>query len=208
MRTLFKNFMERSRNKTGQSKFPPNPKEWGAERNGLSIRTAFEKAIHLPLEPFDIAGRTQGVKLLTRDEFEDVIGDSCAEALFTTHRAKWSGFVVPVDALNLIVLNSTHALSRQHATLTEELFHIRLRHQPSKLAHCPITGMIKREYTSAVEEEAYHSAAAALVPYFTLREMVASGATVESIAEFFHVSVALVNMRMRLTRLARRTKAS
>jgi Zn-dependent peptidase ImmA (M78 family) len=198
--------MQHSRNKTGQSKYPPNPKEWDAETNGLSIRSAFAKAIHLPLEPFDIAGRTSGVKLLTRDEFEHVIDSACAEALFTTHRKKWSGFVVPVDGLNLIVLNSTHAPSRQHATLTEELFHIHLRHEPCKLALCPITGLMKREYTAAVEKQAYHSAAAALVPYYTLREMVKSGSTIESVAEFFHVSVPLVQMRMKVTRLLRRTE--
>jgi Zn-dependent peptidase ImmA (M78 family) len=200
--------MRPSRNKTGQSKYPPNPKQWDAETNGLAIRTAFGKAIHLPLEPFEIAGRTPDVKLLTRDEFEQVIGSSCADKLFTTHRKNWSGFVVPVDGLSLIVLNSTHAPSRQHATLTEELFHIRLRHKPCKLALCPITGLMKREYTSAVEEQAYHSAAAALVPYYTLREMIRSGATIESIAEFFHVSVPLVQMRMKVTRLLRKAKAS
>jgi hypothetical protein len=200
--------MQRSRNKPGQSKFPPNPKQWDAERNGLSIRSAFTKALHLPLDPFDIAGRTPGVKLLTRDEVEPIVGRDNAESLYSAHRTTWSGFVVPVDDLHLIVLNSTHALSRQHATLTEELFHIRLRHQPCKLSLCPITGIMKREYTSVIEKEAYHSAAAALVPYFTLREMLKSGETIESIAEFFHVSVPLVEMRMKMTRLLRRSATS
>jgi Zn-dependent peptidase ImmA (M78 family) len=200
--------MQRSRNKTGQSKYPPNPKQWGAEANGLSIRTAFAKALHLPLEPFDIARRTPGVKLLTRDEVERIIGIDSATALYTEHRAEWSGFVVPVEELKLIVLNSTHAPSRQHATLTEELFHIRLRHQPCKLSICPISGIMKREYTSVIEQEAYHSAAAALVPFFALREMLKAGGTIESIAEFFNVSVALVEMRMKVTRLLRRSSTS
>jgi Zn-dependent peptidase ImmA (M78 family) len=198
--------MQRSRNKTGPSKFPPNPKQWDAERNGHSIRDAFAKALHLPLEPFDIASRMPGVKLLTRSEVESYIGAKTAETLFNAQRDAWSGFTVPVEDLNLIVLNSTHPLTRQHASLTEELFHIRLRHKPCGISRCPVTGLMKREYSSIIETEAKHSAAAALVPYHTLREMLNSGGTIESIAEFLHVSVALVEMRMKVTRLLRRTK--
>jgi Zn-dependent peptidase ImmA (M78 family) len=198
--------MQRSRNKPGQSKFPPNPTQWNAERNGHSIRSQFGKALHLPLEPFDVASRMPGVKLLTREEFEGVVGKVCTAALFGPHRDAWSGFVVPVDGLHLIVLNSTHAPSRQHATLTEELFHIRLRHKPCRLSPCPVSGMMRREFTREIEEEAYHSAAAALVPYFTLKELVKSGETIESIAEFFHVSVKLVPFRINVTRLVRRSR--
>jgi Zn-dependent peptidase ImmA (M78 family) len=98
-------------------------------------------------------------------------------------------------------------MSRQHATLTEELFHIRLGHTPCRLSPCPVSGLIRREFTRKVETEAYHSAAAALVPYCTLKEMLTSGETVKSIAKFFHVSVELVQFRMNVTRLARRALA-
>jgi len=121
-------------------------------------------------------------------------------------RNQWSGFVVPVDGLHLIVINHTHAVTRQHATLTEELFHIILRHQPTKIRICPITGLLRREYSPAIEREAFCSAAAALVPYGPLKEVLASGGTIESIAEAFGVSVQLVAFRMKVTKLWRRTR--
>jgi hypothetical protein len=199
--------MQPSRNKAGKIEFPPNPTQWDAERNGHSLRAHFGKALHLPLEPFDVANRTPNVRLLVREEVEPIVGSECATSLFGVHRRSWSGFVVPVNGSHFIVLNSTHAMSRQHATLTEELFHIRLGHTPCRLSPCPVSGLIRREFTRKVETEAYHSAAAALVPYCTLKEMLTSGETVKSIAKFFHVSVELVQFRMNVTRLARRALA-
>jgi len=102
-------------------------------------------------------------------------------------------------------MNDTHALTRQHATLMEELFHIRLGHQPSRIGKCPVTGLVKREYDKRSEQEAYWSAAAALVPYAALRTMVENARMIESIAEHFEVSGDLVAFRLKVTKLWRRT---
>lgn len=195
--------MQRSRNKTGPSKFPPNPKQWDAERNGLKIRSDFSRAAHVPLEPFDIAVCTKNVRLLGRDEFAQIVGGNNARILFELHPNKWSGFTVPVNGLNLIVLNSTHASTRQHATLMEELFHIRLGHKPCRVFQCPETGIMRREFDSKIEVEARHSAFASLVPFAALRDMLHSGGTIESIAEHFCVSIDVVNFRLNVTKLRR-----
>jgi hypothetical protein len=198
--------MQRSPNKTAPSKFPPNPLQWGAERNGLALRSHFDKPLHLPLQPFEIAKNIDGVTLLSQEQFESVIGEECAARLFGVHRRSWSGFVVPVEGWNVVVINSTHPVTRQHATLMEELFHIRLRHVPTKISLCPQTKLMRREYAKDIEHDAYWSAAAALVPYFTLKEMLASGMTIEAVAEFFGVSVDLVRFRMNVTKLARKRR--
>jgi hypothetical protein len=196
--------MPLSRNNLGQSKFPPNPNQWDAERNGLLLRSEFGRSIQEPLRPFDIAGQIDGVTLLGRPEFVGIIGPDCAHKLHERYRDSWSGFVVPVDGNHLVVINTTHPETRQHATLTEELFHIRLKHEPCKLSPCPITGLMKREYTRQIEHEAYWSAGAALLPYAPLKHLVLSGTPIEKIAEMFDVSVSLVQMRMKLTKLWRR----
>ena len=195
--------MPLSRNNLGQSKFPPNPKQWDAERNGLALRAQFGRPLHAPLGPFEVARAHDGIRLLDRPEFEELVGARCACTLFGEYRDAWSGFVVPVDGTNVIVVNATHPPTRQNATLTEELFHIRLEHAPCTLSRCPITGLMNREYTRSVEHDAYWSAGAALVPYVTLRELVRSGTNAERIAELFDVSVPLVHMRMKLTKLWR-----
>ena len=194
------------RNNVGASKFPPNPNHWNAERNGLALRARFSRPAPLPLQPFDIVRQFEGVELVEHGHLADLVGVACASELFGRSRDKWSGFVVPVDGLSLIVINHTHPITRQHATLTEELFHIVLRHRPTKIYLCPLTGLLRREYTPDLEHEAYWSAAAALIPYATLRELVRSGGTLESIAESFGVSVPLVQFRMKVTKLWRAAK--
>jgi hypothetical protein len=186
------------------SNFPPNPNQWTPERNGHNLRARFDKPVHLPLEPFDIAHRFAGVELLDHAKFAQIVGSDCTSELCGRSKDKWSGFVVPVQGLHLIVVNPTHAITRQHATLTEELFHIILRHQPTKLFRCPLTGLIRREYTKEIENDAYWSAAAALVPYITLKNLVRSGGTIEAIAESFSVSIDLVKFRMKVTKLWKR----
>lgn len=195
--------MPLSRNNLGRSKFPPNPNQWPAERNGLKLRSDFGRAIHVPLRPFEIATQTDGVKLLDRAQFDAIIGPDCSCKLHGEYRDTWSGCVVPVNGHHLVVVNTTHAETRQHATLTEELFHVRLKHEPCKLLRCPVTGLMKRQYTREIEHEAYWSASAALLPYATLKELVVSGTPIEKIAEIFGVSIQLVQMRMKLTKLWR-----
>jgi IrrE N-terminal-like domain len=189
-------------------KFPPNPKHWPPERNGHSLRHEFGREHHVQLDPFEIAQLIPGVKLIDSAGFERIVGSRCANELFGPSRRKWSGFVVPIEGLDLVVINNTHAITRQVATLTEELFHIRLGHKPSRIFLCPQTGLLRREYSPEVEHEAYWSAAAALVPYRALSEMFKSGATIESIAEHFCVSISLVQFRLNVTRLVRRAARS
>jgi hypothetical protein len=57
-----------------------------------------------------------------------------------------------------------------------------------------------------IEHDAYWWAAAALVPYGVLKHIFCAGGTIESIAEFFDVSVPLVEFRLKVTRLLRRHK--
>jgi uncharacterized protein DUF955 len=193
--------MRPTRSNIGEPKFPPNPNQWAPERNGHNLRARFERPVHHPLDPFEIAGRFDGVELVGRAKFEQIIGSSCASELFGRSRNKWSGFVLPVMGLHLVVVNHTHSPTRQNATLTEELFHITLKHAPSKIFLCPLTGLLRREYTKEIEDEAYWSAAAGLLPYVTLKALIQSGSTIESIADAFGVSVDLVQFRMKVTKL-------
>jgi len=63
---------------------------------------------------------------------------------------------------------------------------------------------MKREFKKLIEEEACWSAAAALVPYLPLRRMIDDGLLPDQIAAHFEVSVALVEFRLKVTKLWRR----
>ena len=61
--------------------------------------------------------------------------------------------------------------------------------------------IIARDYNHAIEEEAYSTGAAALVPYTALKRMVEQGRTTQEIARHFAVSRALVEYRIKVSRL-------
>ena len=104
----------------------------------------------------------------------------------------------------LIVLNPTHGKNRHNATLMEEISHVFLGHKPSRLAieNTNKHGKpIARDYRESDEEAAYSVGAAALVPYSALRRFVEQGKTSREIAKHFNVSRALVEYRIKISRL-------
>ena len=93
---------------------------------------------------------------------------------------------------------------RTNATLMEEISHVFLGHQPSKLkvvAADETSQTVSRDYRKADEEAAYATGAAALVPFSALRRFVLEALTSIQIAKHFHVSRELVEYRLKVTRL-------
>ena len=187
----------------GNSPFPPNPSQWPAERNGMAFRSRFGRNSETPLRPFEV--NLPSVTLLaTLDDLREFVDEEVLTELFGVHRRKWSGMTIPIDDEYIVIMNQTHAMTRQSATLMEEYFHILLKHKPSRVGLCPVTGLIKREFDRKLETEAYHSAAAALVPFAALREHVEKGRSGRDIAAYFEVSEELVAFRLKTCKLYRR----
>ncbi len=158
------------------------------------------------LDPFKLA---QYAKLLVAsyDQIEPFLSDETRAHLTGAGKNAWSGgaasHTLP-DGKKLIILNPTHGKNRQNATLMEEICHVFLGHKPSRLAieNRDKNGkIIARDYNHAIEEEAYSTGAAALVPYSSLRRMVEEGKTSQEIARHFYVSRALVEYRIKVSRL-------
>jgi hypothetical protein len=198
-----------TRRARSRSDFPPNPAQWPFERNGRKFRQRFSIPFDQPLRPFEIGGRFSDVTLLSRDDLAAMVeAEDLAEA-FGPARHRWSAVTIPIPGNGfVIIMNDTHARTRQNATLMEEYFHIVLGHKPSRIKQCPLTGLMKREFNKKMENEAYWSAAAALVPFTALRDMVDAGLSVGQIAGHFEVSDALVEFRLKVTKQWRRSVAS
>src|SRR5690606_31147 len=119
----------------------------------------------------------------------------------------WSGGAASLplpDGRRLIILNPTHGRNRHNATLMEEICHVFLGHKPSRLAIEKKTKdgrVIARDYNPEIEEEAYGTGAAALVPYIALKKFVEDGKSSAEIARHFGVSRALVEYRIKISRL-------
>lgn len=158
------------------------------------------------LDPFKLA---QFAKLFVAsfEQIEPLLTEETRKHLIGDGKDAWSGgaasHTLP-DGRKLIILNPTHGRNRQNATLMEEICHVFLGHKPSRLSiekRNKQGKVIARDYNHAIEEEAYSTGAAALVPYAALKRMVESGKTSQEIARHFNVSRALVEYRIKVSRL-------
>jgi hypothetical protein len=157
------------------------------------------------LNPFRLA---KFANLLVLD-FEKIEGltEQTRRHLLDDAPGAWSGGAAsrPLpDGRRIVILNPTHGPARSNATLMEEVSHVFLGHQASRLkieAKDHRGRSISRDYRKADEEAAYGTGAAALVPYAALRKFVLAGRTSLEIAKHFRVSRELVEYRIKVTRL-------
>ena len=186
---------------------PPTPKGRHHEIRGRALREfAGLRRDDQQLDPFKLA---RYANLLVVN-FAAIEGDVSAETLaelLGPGKDKWSGGAASrslPDGRRLIILNPTHGAARQNATLMEEISHVFLGHQPSRLAierRDKNGRVIARDYNAEIEEEAYSTGAAALVPYTALKRFVENGRTIAEIARHFNVSKPLVEFRIKISRL-------
>jgi hypothetical protein len=191
---------------------PPGEKWRQFELNALGFRDFAGVRPGAPLDPFRLA---KFANLLVVD-FDQIKGLSveAREHLLGTASEKWSGGACSLplpDGRRIVILNPNHGRMRTNATLMEEVSHVFLGHQPSRLkvvAETENGRTVSREYRAADEEQAYATGAAALVPFSTLRWFVLEGRTSLQIARHFHVSRELVEYRLKVTRLWRTYRAA
>lgn len=186
---------------------PPTQKGRRYELRALGLREfAGLSRDDAPLDPFELA---RFAKLLVApfDVIESLLTPETREHLLGAGADKWSGGAASqtlADGKRLIILNPTHGKNRQNATLMEEICHVFLGHRPSRLAvesRDEKGRTIARDYHAEIEEEAYATGAAALVPYSGLRRFVAAGNTAAEIARHYHVSRALIEYRIKISKL-------
>ena len=186
---------------------PPTRKGRNYEIRAIGLREfAGLKSDEDELDPFELA---KYAKLLVAsfEQIEPFLTDETRAHLLGEGRDKWSGGACSQSLPNgrkLIILNPTHGKNRHNATLMEEISHVFLGHKPSRLEIENINKHgkpIARDYREADEEAAYSVGAAALVPYSSLRRFVEQGKTSREIAKHFKVSRALVEYRIKISRL-------
>lgn len=186
---------------------PPTNKGRQYEIRALSLREfAGLKSESEPLNSFELA-RYAKLLVVPFDDIKDLLSNETFEHLLGPGRDKWSGgaCAMPLpDGRKLIILNPTHTPTRHQATLMEEISHVFLGHNPSRLEikNYNKNGQeIARDYREADEEAAYSVGAAALVPYKALRDFVKQGKTSRQIAKHFNVSRELVEYRLKISHL-------
>jgi hypothetical protein len=119
--------------------------------------------------------------------------------LTVTASESWSAATLRRGSESLIVINSSHALTRQNNSLAHEIGHVVLRHEPAKMYVTSDGFMMMSEYNAEHEEEATWFAGAILVPRDALLDLARRGVQNGDAAKHFGVSSKLLAMRRNLT---------
>jgi hypothetical protein len=186
---------------------PPGEKWRQFELQALGFRDFAGARPGAALDPFRLA-KFANLLVVGFDQIKG-LSPEAREHLLGSGSEKWSGGACshPLpDGQRIVILNPNHGRMRTNATLMEEVSHVFLGHQPSRLkvvAENERGQTISRDYRKADEEAAYATGAAALVPFSALRRFVFEGQTSARIAKHFHVSRELVEYRLKVTRLWR-----
>jgi len=188
-------------------KVPPGEKWRRFELQASGFRDFAGVRADAALNPFRLA---KFANLLVVDFAQiENLSETTRERLLGAASEEWSGgacsHALP-DGRRVVILNPNHGPARTNATLMEEISHVFLGHQPSRLKVLATNKkgrQVARDYRDADEEAAYATGAAALVPYAALRKFVLAGQNSAEIAKHFRVSRELVEYRLKVTRLWR-----
>ena len=113
----------------------------------------------------------------------------------------WSGGAQRLpDGRTLVMLNPNQTPERRNVTVLEEVAHVLLGHKPTRIFVGP-SGLPEREYDAAVEQEAYWTAAAALLPALDVARAVWAGRPAAEVGAQFGASEELVAMRVKTLQL-------
>ena len=183
----------------GTGLIPPNNKQWNVEHHALNLREELAVGLDVPLEHLAAFAVLPGTKILPHGALP--LANEFVEHFRNDGAGNWSGMAVSIaPGVEWVIYNDAHPLTRVRATLMEELFHLRFKHPRSKVRLLSTDGE-HRTINPTVEDEAYHTGAAALVPFVTLKRMVDDGLTAGEIGKHFRVSPDLVDFRAKVTRL-------
>ena len=152
------------------------------------------------LEPSDVAQTLPNVILA---ELRTLVALSSEGDLGVLERESetWSAIALRIDSGPwLVTWNPWHAPTRTRVSVMEEIAHIVLDHKPTSLTPHPATGLPVRAYAPSKEKEAYGVAAAAVLPYAGLVQLLRQGKSEAEVAAHYGVSGQLVTMRTNLTK--------
>jgi Zn-dependent peptidase ImmA (M78 family) len=111
----------------------------------------------------------------------------------------WSAMTLKSGDTFAIVINPSHALTRQRSDLMHELAHVELRHVPARVEVSESGLLLLSDYSDEQEQEADWLGAALLLPRDGLVRLRVGRKSTAEIATYYGVSEALCEWRLRMT---------
>jgi Zn-dependent peptidase ImmA (M78 family) len=167
-----------------------------AERNAIAARHAISLPDAAPIDAWVFA---QHLNVLVVELGDLGLAQEVVRQLTVADGDSWSAMTLHDKGIYLIVINPSHARTRQQSDLMHELSHIELGHIASRVEVSQSGLLLLSDFSEEQEQEADWYAAALLVPREALVEMRSRHASVAEIASHFGVSEALCAWRLRMT---------
>jgi IrrE N-terminal-like domain len=167
-----------------------------AERTAAEARVALGLAANAPIDPWAYAAH---LKVRVLDFSKLGLPSQAASQLTVVDDDSWSAMTLQVDGTFAIVLNPTHAITRQRNDLMHELAHIKLQHAPARVEVSETGLLLLSDYSDEQEQEADWLAATLLLPRDALVRLRAASHSVTDIARRYGVSEPLCEWRLRMT---------
>jgi hypothetical protein len=155
---------------------------------------------HAALDPRALAAHL-GVQVIFPEDIPG-LDETSLRHLVKVDPDSWSAVTLVVQNATMIILNSSHAPTRQNSSLSHELAHIILGHSPTQAFFGPNGVLMMKEYNALQEAEANCLAGVLLVPREALLVLL-DQTDDEALANHFGVSAELLRMRKNITGVVR-----
>ncbi|HEV2628537.1 MAG TPA: ImmA/IrrE family metallo-endopeptidase [Pseudolabrys sp.] len=149
--------------------------------------------------PFDPWRYAEHLKVVVLDFHKLGLSPAALRQLTAVDGDSWSAMTIKQDELIGVVLNPSHADTRQRADLMHELAHIELEHVPMRVEVSKTGLMLLSDYSEEQEQEADWHAAAYLLPRDGIFRLRSRNKSAADIGQHFGVSKALCEWRLRMT---------
>ncbi len=178
-------------------------KTW-CENVSCRYRRDLDLPRHARLDPRDLA-RHIDVHIWTPHDIAG-LDSRVVDHLLRVDPDSWSAVTLTVGRISVIIINSSHADTRQNNSIAHELSHLILKHQPAQAFVTPDGMMVMNEYNRVNEEEANCLSATLLVPREGLLHLLSMRWPDQRIAAHLGVSMDLLRMRKNLTGVTRQLR--
>ena len=132
-----------------------------AERSATAARVALGLRPYAPLDPWSYANHLK----VTILEFGNLgLRAQTVRQLTTVDGDSWSAMTLKMDETFAIVINPSHALTRQRSDLAHELSHIELCHVPARVEVSETGLLLLSDFSDEQEQEADGFAGALMLP--------------------------------------------
>jgi hypothetical protein len=171
-------------------------KTW-AERTSLRVRENLRLSPSSPLDPYKLA-ELLAVSVVTPSDLAELPQD-IQRRLIGDHRDCWSAITVSDGCGHLVVVNPSHARTRLNSSLSHEIAHIILGHEPSMMFMSPNSGMALRTHSEEQEEEAGWLSGCLLLPRDALVLARRTGQPDDDVCLEYGVSPSMLRFRLNVT---------